>query len=461
MQKKRNKNRRRMSINNLSGIRRVFTLNIGTVVFGILFIYMIISIILYITHTHVASYLVTSGPLAKNQTYTGLAFYSEEVVRADTGGYVTYFASENTKVKAGGVVYGISQSPTVKNNVTVSGNTLEEIRSDLQSFTLGYDPSDFHDVYSLKYAVESAIVNQSLRELKANGNTVTIGNETISTAEHSGIVVYATDGYENRSINDLTPEMLDEKSYHITSLKSGDAISAGDAVYKLIDSESWSVVIPLTSRQIVSLGDLKRIKVNFLRDQVSQVADFSILPMSDGNYYGRLDFSSGLSRHLDSRFVDIELVTNNEIGLKVPVSSVVTKEFYTIPEEYIASKDEQNQITVCTATTDVNGNIHTDYKTVTAYEDVNGRYYVDLSAFGAGDVILKDGTTSVRYIIRDKAALEGVYCMNKGYTEFRRIDIIDKNEQYCIVREGTRFGISQYDNIVLDAATVKEAQITA
>ena len=38
--------------------------------------------------------------------------------------------------------------------------------------------------------------------------------------------------------------------------------------------------------------------------------------------------------YIDSRFIDIELVTNNATGLKIPVTSVVNKEFYTIPDEY-------------------------------------------------------------------------------------------------------------------------------
>ena len=44
---------------------------------------------------------------------------------------------------------------------------------------------------------------------------------------------------------------------------------------------------------------------------------------------------------------------------------------------------------------------------------------------------------------------------------FRKINIIDKNEDYCIVEKGTPYGIAQYDNIVLDASKVKESQITA
>ena len=55
--------------------------------------------------------------------------------------------------------------------------------------------------------------------------------------------------------------------------------------------------------------------------------------------------------------------------------------------------------------------------------------------------------------------LEGVYCINKGYAVFRKVVIIDQNEEYCIVESGTTYGIAQFDNIVSDSSTVKEEEI--
>ena len=75
----------------LAKLRKIFGLNIGTVMFGAIFIYMIFSVILYLTASHMESYQVPSGPLSMNETYTGLAIMTENVVQADAGGYVTYY----------------------------------------------------------------------------------------------------------------------------------------------------------------------------------------------------------------------------------------------------------------------------------------------------------------------------------------------------------------------------------
>ena len=55
-----------------------FKPSIGTVIFGAVFLYIVISLVLYLTTSHVKSFQVTSGPLAKNRTYTGLAIREEE-----------------------------------------------------------------------------------------------------------------------------------------------------------------------------------------------------------------------------------------------------------------------------------------------------------------------------------------------------------------------------------------------
>ena len=73
----------------LSKIRKIFGLNIGTMLFGCLLIYMLFSAVLYLTSTNIESYLVISGPLSRNETYTGLALREESVHQAETSGYVS------------------------------------------------------------------------------------------------------------------------------------------------------------------------------------------------------------------------------------------------------------------------------------------------------------------------------------------------------------------------------------
>lgn len=100
--------------NLLNIIKKLFTFNIATLLFGALFIYMLITVLLYITSTHVTSYQVTAGPLSRNPVCTALAVRDEEVVSADSPGYIRYYAREGMKVRKGGNVYALSDTKNVQ-----------------------------------------------------------------------------------------------------------------------------------------------------------------------------------------------------------------------------------------------------------------------------------------------------------------------------------------------------------
>ena len=92
------------------GLRQYINFNIGTVIFGALFLYLIITVVIYVTADHVVSYQVTRGPLSQNKTYTALVKRSEEVVTADTAGFVNYFVQDGSKVSKNSTVCSITST---------------------------------------------------------------------------------------------------------------------------------------------------------------------------------------------------------------------------------------------------------------------------------------------------------------------------------------------------------------
>ena len=88
----------------------------------------------------------------------------------------------------------------------------------------------------------------------------------------------------------------------------------------------------------------------------------------------------------------------------------------------------------------------------------NNEYYIEPTALQSGDnLILQD--SQERYTISKKGSLIGVYYMNKGYADFRQIQILYQNDEYAIVRSNTMYGLNVYDYIVLNADTVSDEQI--
>ena len=48
--------------------------------------------------------------------------------------------------------------------------------------------------------------------------------------------------------------------------------------------------------------------------------------------------------------------------------------------------------------------------------------------------------------------------MNKGYADFKQINILYQNDEYAIVKSNTKYGLNVYDYIVLNADTVSDDQ---
>nr|WP_294678609.1 HlyD family efflux transporter periplasmic adaptor subunit [uncultured Blautia sp.] len=460
----------------LAKLRNIFGLNIGTAMFGALFLYMVFGAVLYLTSQHIESYQVTSGPLSKNETYTGLALMEESVIKADSSGYVTYYAREGSKINANGAVYGISSTKSSDSQAELSKEELNSIRSDMLSFSRSFDPSKFNNTYSFKYELNGNILqyasdpSQSSALTDSGDTTVSTSGQNISRASTDGIILYSRDGYEGKNADNVTVDDFDQNSYQETDLKTSGQISTGDDVYTIITDERWSLLIPLSDKQAARLKDRTSIRVKFLKDDMTQTGDFSIMEI-DGTKYGKIDFNKGLIRYASERFLDIELVTNTVTGLKIPLSSVVTKDFYVVPSRFLTRDSQSGSSGFMLAGKNKKGKTTSTFVSVSisiseedpdAGTDENGNpyylYYIDKSKFNEGDA-LTDPSSGERYIIGETKTLDGVYCINQGYAVFRRIDILDQNEEYAIVSRETTSGLARYDRIVRNADKVSEQDI--
>ena len=471
----------------LAKLRMVVGLNIGTIMFGILFIYMAFSAILYFTTTHIESYQVTSGPLSRNETYTGLAIREESLCKADSSGYITYYAREGSKINASGAVYGLSDTKTASAPASLTPEELSKVRTDMMSFSKGFSSSKFNSTYSFKYELKGNILqyaesgNTSSAPLTSdedgegndsgdNDKTTDIypGNQTICQSQSDGIVLYSMDNYEGKTVDAVKAEDFDQNSYHETDLKTSDKVKAGDDIYTIITDERWSLLIPLSDRQVEKLKDRSTIRVKFLKDDMTQNGDFSIITI-DGDKYGQIDFNKGLIRYASDRFLDIELVTNTVTGLKIPLSAIESKDFYVIPAEYATTDPDSGSVGFNKISKDSSGNNVRTFINATIYGKVKiesdddsadeaYNYYVDRSAFKEGDAIVKDDSNQ-RFIVGETDSLEGVYCINQGYAVFRQVDILDQNEEYAIISSNTSYGLSRYDRIARDSSQVKEQDI--
>lgn len=205
-----------------------------------------------------------------------------------------------------------------------------------------------------------------------------------------------------------------------------------------------------------AMADTTAVKVQFSKDHEMSTAQFSIYNTEgEGADIGLLTFDSSMVRYAGDRYLDIELILEDESGLKIPKSSVVEKEFYTVPEGYVAQEEGSGRRGVL-----VSGDGGSVFQKADIYyrDNENGLVYLEPHIFEKGATLINPGSGEP-YRLGEMKPLKGVYNINKGYAVFKQIQILCESEEYYIVETGNDYGLANYDHIALVGKDVQENDI--
>lgn len=459
----------RRKSNKVVQYKRPKRINIGIIIFAIILVYLLISVAIYFSRDKISIYEVTTqGSITQIDYYTGVAIREEQIRFADAAGYINYYKKEGEKAAIGDLIYSMDESGRVFSSLSetqsLNHNLTEADLNSLKRSILGfqYDFSnlDFNSVYDFKmdmtYDLLELIHANNMENVSTAMNAA--GGEDffqLYYANQSGIVAYYTDGLES-----LTPETVSEKTFSMenysrTNTKSTDLLESGNSAYKLVTDDKWSIVFPLNEEKIVKYQNRTKLTIQFTKDSFRVTPSFSIITNASGSY-GKLDFSKHMVRYITDRFLTFEIIEDTETGLKIPISSVIEKEFYIIPIEYYATSGAQIGFNI--EIYNEAGESSIKIQPATIYYATDTHYYVDRSIFPIGTYVVKLDSND-RYQVGATAPLIGVYNVNKGYAIFRQIEVISENDEYYIIKPNTKYGLSLYDHIVLDGKTVTENQV--
>lgn len=457
------------------------SINPGVVVFALILIYLLYSLLRYATQKQVVPYLVRTGSLQENQVYEGLCLRGEEVVDADTAGYINYYYREKERLGTNDLACTIDSSGTITDEIQseeTEGTLFDDsdyvsLQQDIQTFTESFTPSSFDDVYDFKSSMDSSLQRiTNSKVLSGIDSLSSTSSLSRMTTDNTGYIVYSMDGYEEKTFDTLTAADFNSASYdsQVTSRGNNDLVSAGDFAYKLETDEDWSVAIQLGSEDEANAlqsyldANSNAVLVRFLNTQQEIYATVTIRNDTDGNYFADLAFTNSMLIYCTDRFVDIKLMTDQMSGLKIPVSALVDGEFFTVPAAYVTTgTDDQLQVQV--KTVNENGDETTLTQAVNPYgtgiqkdddgNDIDGSdfYYISEDELSKGDVLVSSSGSDT-YTVGDTASLQGVYNINEGYADFTEVTVIKQNDEYAIVQPNDTYGLREYDYIVLDATTM-------
>ena len=450
-----------------------FKINIGTIIFGVIFVYLIIHVIISLQMEKLSIYEVQNSYIDTNIQSTALIIREEKLVNAESSGYVSYYVRDGEKIGKNKTVYTIDETGSVydklkdlsSDELAMSNDSLTEVRTRIATFENYFDYSEFSELYNFRYDIENAVLeltNEALIEqlTSLDDDTTNVSTYKKVYTKDAGIITYYKDGYEDFNIENFKASDIDKTTYKKTTLKTGEIINSGDSVYKLITSENWHLIAPITEEEAERLSEKESVEINIHNSSKNIICDFE-LTQKDNKHFIIISLSQQMVNYINERYIDIVIMMDQNNGLKIPNTSITQKEVYKIPVSYLSNgSDSASKKYFNIKALDDKGDITVKQISPDIYISDDKYCYVDPNDFSGDDVIINTDTNDTLALSNaDTSKIDGVYCVNQGVATFRYIDILYQDDEYTIVKADVSYSIAWYDRIVLNQTTVTENQI--
>jgi len=441
-------------------------MSIGVVVFLILFLYIAIKVGIYLTKDQLTIYEVQEGTTAiDDNRITGLILRQEQLINSSGEGYVTSYQKDCARIAKDTPLFSINNTIAYpSNNNKDSSNEwtqrdIAQIKHEIKGYINNYSDNNFGTVYTFQDDIKSTIIdiqnnNLVIESGHASGDGSALNNAVNSSI--SGIVTYYKDNFETISPENVTTDMFNKDNYKKTNLRTTNKIKENTPVCKMINSEIWNLVLPLTKEQYKKLNNKKSISITVLEDGLTLTPSLK-LETKGSAYYGILTLNNNMSNYIAERYLDVELYFDSVNGLKIPISSLIDKEFYEVPKNFFIQGGDSKQNGLTKVEYD-NGDINYPFVPADIYYEDDNYAYIDSQLFNPGTKIQAPGKNE-QYTLSKTKELKGVYNVNQGYAVFKRVEILYQNDEYCIVKKDTKYGLSAYDHIALDSKMAVEQKI--
>lgn len=441
--------------------------NVATVLVAAILLYVVIRVIAFASKKPITTYRVNKSNVNNNIELTGLAVRDEVVLKSIKSGYVCYYIRDGEKIPKNSMVCTVDESGQMYNKISdaesydnlLTKEDYDEIRSVISLYKVGYDDTKFYDAYNFENNINNKVLEMTneiiMQQVETNDSKFSL---SAVVSPYSGLVTYYLDGFEDYDIQNVCMADFDRSGYLKQTLKTGDVVSSGTPVVKIIASENWNIIAPITEEQAQMLSEKKRVAFSINNSSYKVTAPFEILSKEDGKYIN-ISLESFLYNFMSERYLSLVIFMEENSGLKVPASAVTAKEVYKIPIEFFSAGSNQSQSNrLNIQIKDASGEVTLKQVKPTIYTCDNEYCYVDPNVFNDTDVLLditSNKTLAVSLLSTEQ--ISGVYIANRGIAEFRMIEIIKTIDDFVLIEADQ--GIKVYDNIILDANKVKENQI--
>lgn len=437
---------------------------------------------------------VKLGVIDTPKSVQGVIIRDEIVYSSDADGVISYEVADNEKVKKNTVVCTIKDEAVVKSledelneidesimkiqaereDISIYSDDIKQDNSEIQGLiddnAMDYGKGNFGSIYELKNNIQKKMDARNELLLTENKGTLTDLvsqrnqqltklNENISriTVEEGGIISYYIDKMEDKytvaGLPNFTKEDTKVTNSTVSSFKS--SVNEGSPAFKLVKNNTWYIAsyVPGEYTKEWEKGNLIKIyakdSLGVTHELVAEIHEL-LGAENDSERYTVLKITKDLIDFIGDRSISFDIERATE-GYKIPNSAIVEETLLTIPLDYVntdelyVTKSDNTQVSIILSDKNTENNL--------AYVPVQ------LGILNVGDTIKKPFTNDT-FVIKDVVNTKGVYVVNTGYAEFKRIYAEDSvsNNTHTVLDTVKNSNINIYDRIMTDTENIQREQ---
>jgi len=337
------------------------------------FSFVIVCIVIYIFRNYngsVETIAAEKGILEDIIEAKGIVVKDEEVFSASIDGNITYYHNDGEKVNKGLLVADIhtdSNSTQIKNQISeiqtaidfknkneskekeqgenaITNEEMSILQNDIQTSILN---SNLDDMYTIigqvnNNGVQSSSSNKydsyNITDLKSMISSLSkvLGTNKIQFySQQSGILTYKIDGledsYKYENVLNLTPSSTIQMDYTETDSIKNLTVTKGNAIFKIIKNFDYYIAATVNNEDAKLFEENKYIKTRFKYDGLENEAWGYIKKINYGSENSVLIiyFDDYFYKIYDKRYVDLELITDTNEGIKIDTKALAQKDGLT------------------------------------------------------------------------------------------------------------------------------------
>jgi len=462
-------------------------------VFVFIILYFIGYSIIFMSRDSIPFDTIQYGSIDEPKTVRGIIVRDETVYKSTAAGTIVYNVSDKEKVKTGMTICSVRDEEAVKsleenlNDINKSIFTMQENRDDLSLFyedvkrinsqikddvdknAYNFSMLNIGVINEFKASVQKKIDTRNQMLLSENRGSLTelvkkkesqeqaISKNILTlSANNGGVVSYYTDGLEETiNINNLDKITKEQTLMETEDSDVKTQVSQNDRAFKIVNSSEWYIASYIPNSYIEDWKLDAQVDIYTQSEQTDGKISAVVYKFEKGEdeSFVVLRVTKNMLDYIDKRSISFE-ISRSEVGLKIPLSSVVQKTILKVPKEYVrdnyvikVSGDNKESIIIENSGSDSEG------KFVYTREQESG--------LKLGDRIQNPDSLEDIYEIKEVINTQGVYIINSGIAEFKTLNMdgYSENSTHIIIKPENNPKIRLYDRVLTDTTNVQEKEM--